>query len=466
MTPYRSRRKRSPFPKQKRTGRRLSGPRKEKRQEKTPQNPSRNPLREPSSLQSSGRIRSDRTRQSERKTGPQAEQQTSGFYRVSGCNLCNLCNLCFSCSEESEKRPVPGGSLALLDRSLLSSYLSAKIRQHPKLARLREEQLLEVLTITRGGSPTLAALLQFGIYPQGTFPDFCILADDPSRFRQPERRQDVDCSIFPRKSGKSGCSVRIEGTLQEMAQEAVLFCRKALSRHCDIRGEDDTRNLLSALQETLWRALLFRDYSACSGHLPIRLSVFSDRIELHVPVSSVDPKPSRNPLLRAMAFVMTAQERNRNGENGNDVFDFMSFTPDPFPTSEFSFPEPGYRGNQGKPTQDPFLKRRESIENDDWHIVLPFDSGASGTEKTEKAEKAELSGDIFRGSDEKMSVQEEILAYCFFPRSRQEIADRIGKKTGQYIIKRYVMPLVEAGKMAMTLPEKPRSKLQRFYTVR
>ena len=65
-----------------------------------------------------------------------------------------------------------------------------------------------------------------------------------------------------------------------------------------------------------------------------------------------------------------------------------------------------------------------------------------------------------------MSVQEEILAYCFFPRSRQEIADRIGKKTGQYIIKRYVMPLGEAGKMAMTLPEKPRSKLQRFYTVR
>ena len=76
-----------------------------------------------------------------------------------------------------------------------------------------------------------------------------------------------------------------------------------------------------------------------------------------------------------------------------------------------------------------------------------------------KEQKADSSAD-------RASVQEEILDYCFFPRSRQEIANRIGKKTSQYIIRRYVMPLVEAGEMAMTLPEKPRSKLQRFYTVR
>lgn len=83
-------------------------------------------------------------------------------------------------------------------------------------------------------------------------------------------------------------------------------------------------------------------------------------------------------------------------------------------------------------------------------------TGGSAAVRTEQ--KADFLAD-------KTSIQEKILDYCFFPRSRQEIADRIGKKTSQYIIRRYVMTLVEAGKMAMTLPEKPRSKLQRFYTV-
>lgn len=32
-------------------------------------------------------------------------------------------------------------------------------------------------------------------------------------------------------------------------------------------------------------------------------------------------------------------------------------------------------------------------------------------------------------------------------------------------MKKYVNPLLQSGKLAMTLPEKPQSKLQRYYTV-
>ena len=505
MTLYRSRRKRSSFPKQKRTGRRLSGPRKVKKAEKR-KNPLQDPLREFPASRSSVRLQ-------------QRERQVSvpEIHRIPGSGRC------FSCSEESEKRPIPGGSLSLLDRPLLSSYLSAKIRQYPKLARLREEQFLEVLTITRGGSPTLAALLQFGIYPQGTFPGLCILAedgmadiqadmqtdvlglqfafpDDPSRFGQPERyrnQAEINRSVFPEEPG---CSVRIEGMLQEMVRETVIFCRKALNRHGDIREDDNTRNLLSALQKVLWRALLCRDYSACSEHLPIRLSVSSDRIEFRIPVSPETSKPSRNPLLCAMASAMREQERNRDGKNGNDIFDFMSFAPDTFPASGFSLaefpcPEPGQRGSQVKLTRNPFPKWQESVRDDEWHILLTYgvrnSEGTAGKNREKAIDSQTDSRIVLTGrktgsgftvwagesaavrkeqkagsSADRASVQEEILDYCFFPRSRQEIADRIGKKTSQYIIRRYVMPLVEAGKMAMTLPEKPRSKLQRFYTVR
>ena len=460
----------------------------EKRQENLPQNPSRNPLREPSAPQSSDRIR---------QTGPQAEQQMSGFYRIPYCN--HGCG----CGEGREKRPVPDAGLSLLDRSLLSSYLSAKIRQRPKLASLKEKQLLEVLTLTRGGSPTLAALLLFGIYPQGAFPGFCILAEDGTtdiqadmqtdvfglqsafpdsciKSAQPERycnQAEINSSVFPEEPG---CSVRIEGTLQEMVREAVLFCRETLRRHCDVREEDNVRNLPPVLQQTLWRALLCRDYSACSEHLPIRLSVSSDQIRLHAPVFPASAKPSRNPLLHAMAAVMRTEEQN--GTNEKDTFDFLPFAPEDFPAPGFPSEEPESQKHSKEQVQDHFLKQREFVQDGEWHILLTFagenpaasigksrepsagsQSALTGEQRTNPATVRMNGKSVF--SSDKASIREEILSYCFVPRSRREITDRIGKKTSQYIIRRYVMPLVEEGKMAMTLPEKPRSKWQKFYTI-
>jgi ATP-dependent DNA helicase RecG len=58
-----------------------------------------------------------------------------------------------------------------------------------------------------------------------------------------------------------------------------------------------------------------------------------------------------------------------------------------------------------------------------------------------------------------------LLAYCKMPRTRQEIANYLGIKTISFAMTRYVSPLVESGQLAMTIPEKPTSRKQRFVTV-
>lgn len=58
--------------------------------------------------------------------------------------------------------------------------------------------------------------------------------------------------------------------------------------------------------------------------------------------------------------------------------------------------------------------------------------------------------------------EERILAFCAQPRSRKEIAEFLGVKTVAFAVSHYVAPLLEAGKLEMTIPEKPKSRKQRF----
>ena len=63
--------------------------------------------------------------------------------------------------------------------------------------------------------------------------------------------------------------------------------------------------------------------------------------------------------------------------------------------------------------------------------------------------------------DEKM---QKILAFCTEPKSALEIANMLGyidKKT----VRRYINPLLEQGRLAMTIPDKANSRNQRYITV-
>lgn len=58
--------------------------------------------------------------------------------------------------------------------------------------------------------------------------------------------------------------------------------------------------------------------------------------------------------------------------------------------------------------------------------------------------------------------EEKLLRFCEVPRTRQEIATFLGIHSVPYAIKTHVMPLVEQGRITLSLPEKPKSPKQRY----
>ena len=63
------------------------------------------------------------------------------------------------------------------------------------------------------------------------------------------------------------------------------------------------------------------------------------------------------------------------------------------------------------------------------------------------------------------TAEPDLLTFCKTPRSRQEIASYLGIKTVFYAISHYVQPLLQSGQLAMTIPESPKSRKQKYYTV-
>lgn len=59
----------------------------------------------------------------------------------------------------------------------------------------------------------------------------------------------------------------------------------------------------------------------------------------------------------------------------------------------------------------------------------------------------------------------EIIAFCAEPRSRNEIAEHVGIETPSYVVQRCLRPLLDMGLLEMTMPDKPKSKNQKYVAV-
>ena len=71
------------------------------------------------------------------------------------------------------------------------------------------------------------------------------------------------------------------------------------------------------------------------------------------------------------------------------------------------------------------------------------------------------------GTHEAMSNDEEtnnLIVFCKTPRTRKEICDYLGLNSVTYAIQTYVNPLVEAGVIKLSIPDKPKSPKQLYYS--
>jgi len=103
----------------------------------------------------------------------------------------------------------------------------------------------------------------------------------------------------------------------------------------------------------------------------------------------------------------------------------------------------------------------ELIEDDVFKTIIPFKSDANDTDY--------LRGDLRTGAaqvstqvdtqDERLSM---LLEYCSAPRSRYEMQRNYGISNREYFRKTVIKPLLESGQLRMTIPDKPKSRNQKY----
>lgn len=326
-----------------------------------------------------------------------------------------------------DERPVERAGLDLLDQDRMEQYVLQKSVERPGFARLTAEQAHEMLNLTRNGVPTLAAVLNFGIYPQGFFPQLAITAIVVPGTQIGEVAGD---------SARFTDNKRIEGTIPAMVNAALNFCKHNMKTRTIIDSNtglrtDRTEYPLDALREAILNAVIHRDYSVYSEGIPVQIDFFADRVEIHSPGGlygrmSVEQlgiaRPDlRNPALAVMAEALTGAENRYSG----------------IPTIRRTMREHGL-------PEPKFENRRQEF-------VVTLYNESTGQRTSQQAPQ--------------QSGEKSILEFCRTPRGRQEIADYVGVQTVFYVMKHYVEPLLQSGRLAMTLPEKPKSRNQKYFTV-
>ena len=220
-----------------------------------------------------------------------------------------------------------------------------------------------------------------------------------------------------------------------MLDDAIQFVRKNMRTKTIIdpetgKREDRTDYPITAVREAIVNALVHRDYSIHTEGMPIQLIMFEDRMEIRNPggiygrikinqLGKVQPD-TRNPVLAGALEVLGITENRYSG----------------IPTirkvmKEYGLPEPVFLDERGS------FVVKFSKERSVWQAVDVSDETAKAKYK-------------------------ELVEFCETPRSRDEICEFLNLKSKTYVVKEYVMPLVDRGVLRMTIPDRPRSSNQRY----
>ena len=322
---------------------------------------------------------------------------------------------------QDDIREVYRASITSLNQELLKKYIQLLKDGKPNLSAINDEDIYELMSIKRNNEVTLSAALVFSPYPQAYFPQLCITA-----------------IVVPGKElgelGKSGerfiDNQRIEGNIPDMLNGAMQFVRKNMKTKTIISSEtgqreDRTDYPITAVREAIINALVHRDYSIHTEGMPIQIIMYEDRIEIHNPggiygrirvdqLGKVQPD-TRNPVLASELEVLGITENRYSGI--------------------------------------PTIKR----EMDKFHLQEPefIDQRGNFVVKFYKAVKKddEISDDV-----------NNLVLFCKTPRTRKEICEYLGLSSVTYAIQTHVNPLIEEGKIKLSIPDKPKSPKQLYYS--
>lgn len=306
-------------------------------------------------------------------------------------------------------RVIKSISADRLNEKRVKEFIELAKTEKANLSNVDDKEVMKLLGITLENKVTLTGLLLFNDYPQSIFPQFSITAV-------------VVPGTQMGDTGYSGArfldNKRFDGSLQLILEEAEKFIIRNMRNHTIINDEGKRRDRyeypVRAIREILLNAVMHRDYSTYSEGIPVSVVMFQDRIEIANPgglygrtnISDLGKKrvEIRNITLVNVLEIMRIAENRHSG----------------IPTirSEMDsndLPAPIFEDNRGEFKVT--LKNRYS----------------------------------------------NIYELCGKPRTRAEIAEFL-KVTPDYAMANWISPQIAEGKIAMTIPDKPKSKLQKYFT--
>lgn len=319
-----------------------------------------------------------------------------------------------------ELRTVDRATIKNLSKDNVMKYLIELRRQKQNLVNLDDYRTMETQGMCQGGLPTLAGLMLLSEYPQEFFPQLSVTAMVVQGKEIGELGDEGERFIDNR---------RIEGTIPQMLEGTLAFVRRNMKVKTIITEEgsraDKPEYPIKAVREIILNALIHRDYSVHTERSPVRLIMYEDRLELENPGGlygriTVDDlgkvsADTRNPYIAGALEIMINTENRFSG----------------IPTVITELKK------AGMPTPV-FIDRRGVFR------VIFYKKTAADSKDVD--------------------MEQEIINYCITPRSREELAERFGFEAPTYFIKTYIHPLIEEGKIKMTLPDKPRSKFQKYHS--
>lgn len=325
---------------------------------------------------------------------------------------------------QDELRIAERADISDIKTTSFQKYLIELKTKKANLAELSEEKICRLQGFTDDNRPTLAGVMLFSDYPQAFYPQLCITAVSVPG---------TEMSMIGNVGERFIDNKRIDGTLSQMINGAMQFIRNNIKTRTIIdpdtgKRRDRTEYPIVAVRELILNALIHRDYSIHTDSTPITIRRFSDRLEIENPGGlygrmTIDQlgkmsADTRNP------FIANAMEIMNETENRYSGIPTVLATMD-----EYELPAPIFSSERGV-----FKVVLYNGENNTVSVTDP---------------------------DEKL-----ILDFCKQPRSRSELEQLFAKKmTIAYVMSKYIHPLIEKGAIRLTIPDKPKSKNQRYVAV-
>ena len=101
-------------------------------------------------------------------------------------------------------------------------------------------------------------------------------------------------------------------------------------------------------------------------------------------------------------------------------------------------------------------------EADVFTTVIPLSEAATTT--VGPTEELDLREQVKEQVKEQVTIQ-DLIQFCSVPRSRKEMQEFVGLAGRRNFSEKYIKPLLEAGKIKMTIPDKPNSRNQKYQKV-